>query len=203
MHYYGSKGRYKWYRKTEFIRQMEKIFTSETPIIKHALFGHSPLTDKVSAFQFRELLQMTHQAIHNHLSRNKIEHRLKPYAGPQCNEDRGKENLLHYDVDFRIKIRMVEESAELATASVPEILSQPSSIHTQGVITQPIQPQDKHFSTCNFRVCSRCKKTRLIDERASKCFPLGTYKYANKTIRPKFQCDMLVDITCRTKEDIE
>ena len=178
---------------------MNKIFTSETPIISHALFGHSPFTDKVSPTQFNELLKMTHEALNINRVQNKIEQRLKPYAGPQCHEDRGKVNLLNYDVDFRVKIRNDQEIPNQKSQVVSQTLSVPS----QNTLLQTIQPNNNNFVKCNFRVCFSCKKTRLLDERASKCFPLGTYNYSNKKNRPKFQCAMLVDITCSTKEDIE
>ena len=64
LHYYG-KGWYKWYRKTEFEKQMEIMFKNETPIRKLELFGHNPWTNKVSSKEYERLLFMTHDAIIN------------------------------------------------------------------------------------------------------------------------------------------
>ena len=58
------------------------------------------------------------------------------------------------------------------------------------------------LSTCSFRVCSKCAKTRLLDFRATKKFPLGSYSYVGKSIRAVFTCEMLVKTTCDTPEDI-
>ena len=58
------------------------------------------------------------------------------------------------------------------------------------------------FSNCSFRVCRFCKKTRILDHRAAKKFPLGTYKYAGKIINVQFACANLVDTTCESEQDI-
>ena len=103
LQYYYGKGWYKWYRKTEFEKQMEIMFKGDTPIRKLELFGHDPWTNKISPKQYEQLLKMTHNAIAKNEKQNKIAEKLIPYSGPQCNEDRGKQNLLHYNPDFRFK----------------------------------------------------------------------------------------------------
>ena len=76
------------------------MFTAEFPKIKLELFDFDPCSDKISSAQFELLLKMTHEALHRKSARNQIEKRLVPYSGPQCNEDRENEKLLHYNVNF-------------------------------------------------------------------------------------------------------
>ena len=42
----------------------------------------------------------------------------------------------------------------------------------------------------------------MLDFRATKKFPLGSYSYAGKNIRALFTCEMLVKTSCDTPEDI-
>ena len=197
LHYYG-KGWYTWYRRTTFEKHMETMFGTDCAIRKHELFGCEPWTNRISSLQFELLIKQTHESLQHDHSRDQIEQRLIPFSGPQCNEDRGKDELLNYNVDFRQKLKTV----------VPSPLT-PDKAPTSGPLptppiqlSQPLKPDDEKLATCNFRVCSRCNKTRVLDERASKCFPLGSYTYDNQCIRPVFHCDMMVDISCDTEEDI-
>ena len=79
---------------------MKLMFTSDFTLRKLELFGFAPLTDKISSDQFELLLKLTHEALNNHLARDKIEQRLVPYSGPQCHEDRKNEKRLQYNVNF-------------------------------------------------------------------------------------------------------
>ena len=54
----------------------------------------------------------------------------------------------------------------------------------------------------SFRVCKTCKKRRIIDKKETNKFPLGTYEYGGNKISIQFTCDMLVETTCRSEEDI-
>ena len=54
----------------------------------------------------------------------------------------------------------------------------------------------------SFRVCKICQQTRVLDERATKKFPLGSYQYGNNEVHVEFTCDRLVNTTCETEEDI-
>ena len=203
LHYYGSKGWYKWYRKAEFENQMKRMFTTEFTVRKLELFGFKPLTDKISSEKFELLLKLTHEALQQNMVQNKIEQKLVPYSGPQCHEDRVNNKRMHYNVDFRFTHGTgIKLPNQPNIADTVETTTQAPSIETHIALSDSLPTNLKQYAECNFRVCSQCHKTRLLDERASKCFPLGSYVYAKKTIRPFFHCDMLVDITCDTEEDI-
>ena len=45
-------------------------------------------------------------------------------------------------------------------------------------------------------------KTRILDERATKKYPLGTYVYGGKTYHISFECNNLVNTTCDLEDDI-
>ena len=71
LHYYG-KGWYKWYRMTEFKKQMEIMFQNDAPVRTLELFGHKPNTDNISWKQYEQLLRMTNEAINHDCKQNKI-----------------------------------------------------------------------------------------------------------------------------------
>ena len=58
------------------------------------------------------------------------------------------------------------------------------------------------FIDSSFRVCKTCKKSRILDKRATNKFPLGTYDYGGNKVPVQFTCDMLVETTCSSEEDI-
>ena len=203
LHYYGTNGFYKWYMKTEFLKQMERMFGMDSPQRKAELFEFKPTKEKIAAKQFEQLLQQTHDALNHDLAKNQIEQRLKPYSGPQCHEDRENETRRNYNVSFRSKVTsgaVVPNPKATTDETMTTDLSPSKTSELDS--SQESQSELGKFKDCHFRVCSRCEKTRLFDKRASKCFPLGSYFYANRNIRPVFHCDMLVDISCDTEEDI-
>lgn len=203
LHYYGSKGMIKWYRKREMENQMDKMFGTESPLRKLELFRHAPWTEKISSKEFEQLLILTHEALNHDLTRNRTEERLVPYKGPQCHEDRGNKTLMEYNVLYRRKSGTgAEPIKSTSTANTPEVRDPGTSTSSQSPSEAGKEPEENWYNSCNFRVCTRCNKTRILDKRASKCFPLGSYYYAKRNIRPTFHCDMLVDTVCETEEDI-
>lgn len=55
----------------------------------------------------------------------------------------------------------------------------------------------------SFRVCGKCLKTRILDDRASSKYPLGSYQCGDKTYHLQFECNNLVNTTCDIDEDIK
>ena len=101
LHYYG-KGWYKWYKKSEFLRQMLLYIGEEKfAIAKLELFGAEHFTPLLTPTTFQYLLKLTHEALVDHVGREKIVDKLIPYSGPQCYEDRVKKDRIEYDSDFR------------------------------------------------------------------------------------------------------
>ena len=96
LHYYG-KGQYKWYIKSYFEKEMDKLYTTDVHERKLELFGHKPFTSKVSDKDFEVLLRKTHERIDKDLGRNKIAKKLEAYSGPQCHEDRGLPLRMSYN----------------------------------------------------------------------------------------------------------
>ena len=159
---------------------------------------HTPLQPKVSAKQFEQLLQMTHDKLSHDLGQNKIEQRLIPYSGPQCHEDRDQEARMEYTDLIRkqpsIKKEAVSKDSNRKSnrPPVPPTVSEPQPTNaapdaSQPATTDPAQETDKakrKFAEdkWSFRVCKSCKKTRVLDERATKKFPLGSYEYCGKKI---------------------
>ena len=183
-------------------------------IVKLQLFGHEPFTPKVSLHAFEHLLNQTHDALRHNLGQGMIEERLLPYSGPQCHEDRDKQHLMNYNPDFRRKAPIVQTEAVPTNGNANSNRPQPQPIPSQplptnhaGHASQPTtadQSADIHtiFSNCSLRVCKRCKRTRVLDERATTKFPLSTYEYGRRTVLVEFTCDKLVSTTCGTEEDI-
>ena len=218
LHYYG-KGWYKWYKKSEFEKQMLTMFgEDQIAIVKLQVFGHESFTPKVSSLAFEHLLKETHDALIHNLVRGDIEEKLLTCSRPQCHEDRDKQHLMNYNPDFRRKAPIMQTEAVPKNAntnsnrSQPQpILSEPLPTNQTGHASQPTTTADQSadstdihtvFSNCSFRVCKKCKRTRVLDERATKKFPLGTYEYGPKTVLVEFTCDKLVNTTCGSEEDI-
>ena len=58
------------------------------------------------------------------------------------------------------------------------------------------------FNEAAFRVCNKCLKTRILDFRACRKFPLGSYKYGGIIQKLSFDCTRLVNTDCNSPEDI-
>ena len=103
MYYYGF-GWWKWYKKSEFEKQLEVIYKDEYRSISLLLHGADPFTPKVDERKYELLLQMTHEAITNHLEQEKWKDKLTPFSGPQCHEDRGNKIKSDYNPNLNKKI---------------------------------------------------------------------------------------------------
>ena len=58
------------------------------------------------------------------------------------------------------------------------------------------------FNEAAFRVCNKCLKTRILDFRACRKFPLGSYRYGGIIQKLSFDCTRLVNTDCNSPEDI-
>ena len=103
LHYYG-KGWVKWYKKSIFEAQLEKVFgVTDGPIIRLLLRGSDPWTERVSPKVYEKLLHMTQDVISRNLARENWQNKLIPFSGPQCHEDRGND-LYKYNPDIRMNL---------------------------------------------------------------------------------------------------
>ena len=103
LHYYG-RGLIPWYKQGELKKHLLAMVGEDNyKIIELELFGYDPFTHKVSKVQFNQRLHLTNQTLSKNLGREDIALKLIPYSGPQCHEDRGNEQKMKYNPDFRFK----------------------------------------------------------------------------------------------------
>ena len=204
LHYYGS-GWYQWYKKSVFEQQMVKIFGDETALTRLKLLGSDPWTEKVSPQAYEQLLRMTHDAIRHHLGQNNWRDKLIPFSGPQCHEDRGNNILYDYNPDMRLK--NVDQKATRIPSNKAAKIEKATKppVELPDIAEDNVQNNDTYediFKICSFRVCEKCKKTRILDNRAREKYPLGYYDYGGKSERVRFECSRLVATDCTTPDDV-
>ena len=125
---------------------------------------------------------MTNTAIIEHIGRNARRDKLTPFSGPQCNEDRGNETLYNYNPDMRFKLGHTDMNVPSAEWNGQE-LAETNPVECSDMLEDNIQNVCDYadvFKNCSFRVCGKCKKTRILDSRATLKYPLGSYRYGGK-----------------------
>ena len=202
LYYYGL-GWWKWYKKSEFDKQLQVIYQDDYRAISLLLHGTDPFTPKVDEKKYEFLLKMTHEAITKHLQQENWKDKLELFSGPQCNEDRGNKNKCDYNPNLHKKL-----DKEQPSKNVPNIISQkpkPSINCPKEIVGDPDSVQgviENDFRDSYFRVCRKCSKTRILDIRAANKFPLGSYYYAEQMRKIVFECSRLVGTDCSVPEDV-
>jgi len=118
LHYYRL-GWWKWYKKSEFDKQLQVIYQDDYRAISLLLHGADPFTPKVDEKKYEFLLKMTHEAITKNLEQDNWKDKLEPFSGPQCNEDRGNKNRCEYNPNLNKKL-----DKEQSSKNVQGIISQ-------------------------------------------------------------------------------
>ena len=186
LHYYG-KGFYVYYREIT----LQEVFVERYGRDGWAIFKADPLTDTVSEEHFEDLLKRVHERIlHNHPRHTS---RFEAFAGPQCNEDRSKPERLGYKVLF------TSGTARKSGRDSQPAVAEPTTQLPAGCDVGDV---DGELPPFYLRLCSECKKVRVVDVKAAAKYPLGRYTYGNRQQQVKFTCDCLVGITCSTPPDV-
>ena len=201
LHYYG-KGWIKWFKKSIFEAQIEKVFgVTDAPIIKLLLHGSDPWTERVSLRVCEKLLQMTQDVISRNLARENWQNKLTPFSGPQCHEDRGKD-LYEYNPDIRMSLENLKTTKSVTERNVgsrPTNKDPPGVTSVNGNMTANNEFLVHEFINSSLRICRKCFKTRVLDKRARYKYPLGYFVYGGKENRVLFECNRLVSTDCDTK----
>ena len=146
---------------------------------------------------------MTHEAITKNLQQDNWKDKLEPFSGPQCKEDRENKKKCDYNPNLSKKLdkeqplknvqSIISQNPKRSISCPIEIDYDPDSI--QGIL-------ENDFQGSYFRVCQKCRKTRILDIRAVNKFPLGSYYYCEQMRKIVFQCSRLVGTDCSVPEDV-
>ena len=184
--YYGSNGFYRYYRFAHFTEGFNYLSFSHTQL--HALLSNPTSLDIINEQTFEMMLKKTNRDITSN-SRDTNKAKLKPFAGPQCSEDRVHKHKLHYgdNIGFNNTHRNPGETEAPQSNEISQLL---------------VEKIDYcHF---NIRQCMNCEKIRVLGERASTKYPLGYYVYNGQEFRIKFTCSNLFQVSCEsTDNDLE
>ena len=148
-------------------------------------------------------MKQTHEAIIKNLGQENWKNKLTPFSGPQCNEDRGKKVLYEYNPDLRLKV-VTDKKISCALIESSNNERAGSNALIDNLSNLPVSNDNliAVFNEAAFRVCNKCSKTRILDFRACRKFPLGSYRYGGIIQKLSFDCTRLVNTDCNSPEDI-